>query len=149
MHEVVRGLLFAGLLFVAVFAATFIFYRVTDDRTPIGVSAAIAHAREGRVNRIEVAGRDLSIWFKDDDRVFGSRFESDADFTEWLERNNVQVGGTGNFAVQVVYVDTNPFDDLLPWAVRGGFAALVTLIIWYGARTIAPALRRGRQTAIY
>ncbi|HEY8171925.1 MAG TPA: ATP-dependent metallopeptidase FtsH/Yme1/Tma family protein, partial [Dehalococcoidia bacterium] len=99
------------LILVAVIAIVVSFFRGGESSKNLDFSQVIANARDGRVENIEVSGKNLKVELRNDDQKYKSRIGDNTDVEQTLKDNGVQIGGDSANSVDIKYKNPPAFGN--------------------------------------
>jgi cell division protease FtsH len=91
------------LILVAVVAIVFSFFRGGGSSKNLTFSEVVADGRAGTLQSVEVSGQSLTVKLKSDPATYDSRIGSGTDLEKVFSDNNIQIGGSGDKAVDIKY----------------------------------------------
>jgi cell division protease FtsH len=99
------------LILVAVIAIVVSFFRGGDSTEDLTFSEVVAAGRDDRLQSIEISGETLTVKLIGDETTYKSRVGRNTDVEQTLREENVEIGGSGENAVEIKYKQPSAFGD--------------------------------------
>ena len=106
------------LILVAVIAIVVSFFKGGESTKTLTFSEVIAEGRDGNLKSVEIDGQTLKVQLDDDGTKYKSRVGKNTDVEQILTDNGVQIGGSGDKAVDIKYKSGSTFGSFLPLLIN-------------------------------
>jgi len=139
------------LILVAVIAIVVSFFRNGDSPKSMTFSDVITNGRDGKLKSIEISGQSLTAELNNDPQKYKSRIGKNTDVEQTLKDNDVQIGGTGDKAVEVKYKEPSAYGNwvglLISFAPILVFGAILIFMMRQAQGSNSQAMNFGKSRA--